>query len=109
MPSSEKPLRRNENGAYAELSRRPNPRGYVIAFTPPLVEWLERAEGVKGSALSATEVARIRDGAPAVALTAEQMKALMDSREINDINPLSPYESWERLKAERTGPGGERE
>jgi hypothetical protein len=109
MPSNEKPLRRNESGSYAELSRRPNPRGYVIAFTPPLVEWLERAEGVKGSDLSVTEVARIRDGAPAVALTAAQMKVLIESREISDVNPQMPYESWEKLKAGKAGPGGERE
>jgi hypothetical protein len=104
MSNTEKPLRRNESGPFAELSRRPNPRGYVIAFTPPLVEWLERAEGVKGAVLSVTEVARVRDGAPAIALTKQQFQALMQSRGGKDIDPRSTHEDWERQKATRSGP-----
>ena len=104
MTNTEKPLRRNESGPFAELSRRPNPRGYVIAFTPPLVEWLERAEGVKGAALSPTEVARVRDGAPAIALTKQQFQALMQSRGESDIDPQSTHAGWERYKAARSDP-----
>jgi hypothetical protein len=73
-----------------------------------LFEWLQSAEDVKGSALTATEVAPIRDGAPAVVLAACQMKALIESRAIRAVAPLSAYESRERLKAERTGSDGER-
>jgi hypothetical protein len=63
------PLKHEESGPYAELASRPNPQGFLIAFMPALGAWLQRAEKQKGADLSATEVARIRDEAPADALS----------------------------------------
>ncbi len=100
MEKQATPLKHEESGPYAELATRPNPERLVIAFMPSLGAWLQRAEKQKGSDLSATEVARIRDGAPAIALHAEQLIALREDRGYEDVDPLRVYESWCEFKSE---------
>jgi hypothetical protein len=80
------------------LASRPNPHGLVVVHTPALGTWLERAEKQKGTDLSETEVARIRDGAPAVALRPEQFQAMRDERGYDDLDLLRVYESWREFK-----------
>jgi len=100
MPKKPTPLKHEESGTYAELSSRPNPRGFVIAFMPALGAWLQRAEKQTGANLSATEVARIRDGAPAIALRPEQVEALREDRGYDDVDPSRVYESWCEFKSD---------
>ena len=95
-----RPLKHEESGPYGELSSRPNPESLVIAFIPALGAWLQRAEKQKGAALSPTEVARIRDAAPAIAVRREQLIALRKDREYDDVDPLRVYESWCEFKSD---------
>lgn len=94
------PLRHEQNGAYAELISRDNPDGLVIVFMPSLHSWLSRAEESKGTALLPTEVTRIRDRAPAIAVTAEQVERLNADRGYTDIDSQDAYDSWQRVKEE---------
>jgi hypothetical protein len=87
-------------GAFAELSGRPNPEGLVIVFTPSLAASLARAERDKGCRLTRTEVKRIRDGAPAIAVTTAQAAALQNERGYEDVDPVRPYESWTQMNAD---------
>ena len=90
----------NKNGPYAELIVRDNPDDLVIVFMPSLYSWLSRAEESKGSALSPIEVTRIRDRAPAIAVTAEQVEKLNADRGYADIDPQNAYDGWQRMKEE---------
>ena len=74
------PLQPGERGAFGRLRRKANPRGLVLVYVPALASVLERAHQVKGSALSSQEVARIRAGAPAVAMTEEAARAVWEQR-----------------------------
>jgi hypothetical protein len=100
MAKKSKPLKHEASGPYAELASRPNPEGLIIAFMPALGAWLQRAEKQKGSDLSATEVARIRDSAPAIALRPEQLLALREDRGYEDVDPLRVHESWCEFKSD---------
>jgi hypothetical protein len=93
-------LKHEQNGPYAELIARDNPEGLIVVFMPSLYSWLTQAEESKGSALSPTEVTRIRDGAPTIAVTAEQAEKLRASRGYDDVDPHNAYESWQRMKDE---------
>jgi hypothetical protein len=94
------PLRHERSGPYAELIARDNPDGLIVVFMPSLYSWLSQAERVKGAALSSTEVTRIRDASPAIAVTAEQAKRLNADRGYADVDPQNAYGDWERMKAE---------
>ena len=100
-PGTVDQLRHEQNGPYAELVARDNPDGMVIVFAPSLHSWLSRAEESKGSALSPTEVTRIRDRAPAIAVTTEQVEKLNADRGYSDIDPENAYDSWQRSKKAR--------
>jgi hypothetical protein len=93
-------LKHEESGSYAALAARPNPKRYVIAFMPALGAWLLRAEKQKGARLSATEMGRIRDQAPAIALRPAHIKALRESRGYDDVDPLRLKESWREFKSD---------
>jgi hypothetical protein len=67
---------------------------------PALGAWLLRAERQKGADLSPAEVARIRDGAPAIALRPRQVEALRESRGYDDVDPSRVYESWCEFKSD---------
>lgn len=94
------PLRHEQSGPYAELIGRDNPDGFVVVFAPTLYVWLQRAEERKGDLLSETEVLRIRDRAPAIAVTPQQAAKLTGDREYADIDPDDAYASWKRMKEE---------
>jgi hypothetical protein len=82
-----------------ELMGRDNPNGLVVVFMPSLYSWLKRAEQSKGDALSETEVVRIRDRAPAIAVTPQQAAKLSADRGYADVDPKNTYVSWQRMKA----------
>lgn len=98
MPKKPAPLKHEQIGAYAELAARPNPEGYTIAFVPSLAALLGHAEKQKRADLSATEVVRVRDRAPAIALRPQQHAALRVDRGYDDVDPSRAYESWCELK-----------
>lgn len=98
------PLRHEENGPYSELIGRPNPRRYIIAHIPALGVWLQRAWREIRRELTRTEIARIRDEAPAIALNAKQFKALRISRGYDDVDPTKVFESWIEFKSDLTPP-----
>jgi hypothetical protein len=100
MPSSAKPLplRQDEVAAYKDLAARPNPRRFVISFMPALGALLLAAERNKGSALTRSEVRRLLNRAPAIALSAKQVKQLAASRGYADVDPADLYASWLAFK-----------
>ena len=76
----------------------PNPDGLVVVHTPSLLSWLQRAEQQKGAALSETEVQRICDCAPSIALRPEQVEALKADRDYADIDPGNAWAAWHEFK-----------
>jgi hypothetical protein len=95
-----KPIEKDDTGVFADLAGRPNPKGLVIVVTPSLAALFAYAEREKGDRLSPTEAARIRDRAPAIAVTPKQAAALVESRGYEDVDPAHPYESWLRMNAD---------
>lgn len=95
-----KPLQHEDTGTYAELAARPNPNDLTIVVTPSLAACFAYAEREKGATLSPTEAVRIRDRAPAVAVTTEQAAALAKERGYEDVDPSQPHESWLRMNAD---------
>jgi hypothetical protein len=91
-------LRHEQSGTFAELSALPNPGGLVVVHLPSLLSWLQRAEQRKGSALSPTEVQRIRDGAPGIALRPEEVEAMKADRDYADIDPGNACEAWQESR-----------
>jgi hypothetical protein len=65
---------------------------------PALGALLQRAEKQRGTELSATEVVRIRDAAPSIALLLEQAQAMREERGYDDVEPSRVYESWREFK-----------
>lgn len=94
------PLRCEDAGRYADLCECSNPDGLLIVFSPSLAANLARAERDKGTALTPDEIIRIRDNAPAIAVTAEQASALEEKRGYADVDPAQPCESWLRMQSE---------
>jgi hypothetical protein len=87
------PLRHEEAAKYKDLAPRPNPKRYAIGFMPALGALLLSAESTKGSALTQSEVQRLLQEAPAIALTAAQVRKLGASRGYKDVDPTHLYES----------------
>ena len=75
----------------------------VPVFMPPLAALLARAEQLKGSPLTETEVARIRDAAPCVTMQPADAAKLLETRGYRDVNPENCWADWHRLRAELTG------
>lgn len=61
-------LTAGETGGFGELAAKDNPELLVVSYIPPIEAMLERARQLKGKELSPTEVERIRNDAPAIAL-----------------------------------------
>ena len=55
-------------GTFRELSNLENPDNLIVSYNPPIEAMLERAKQLKGGELSETEIVKIRNNAPAVAL-----------------------------------------
>lgn len=106
MPGTSKllPLRQNEAAAYRDVIRRPNPQGFAIAFIPALGALLLAAEREKRSELTRTEVKRMLDRAPAIALTTAQVKKLVASRGYADVEPADLYTSWRTFRQAALNP-----
>ena len=68
----------------------------VPVFMPSLVSWLLRAEKVKGSALTETEVLRIRDQAPCMMMSLDKVRTLEESRGYRDIEPEQVWNMWQQ-------------
>jgi hypothetical protein len=98
MGKKRKRLRHEQSGPFAELSALPNPDGLVVVHMPSLLSWLQRAEQQKRSALSPTEVQRICDGAPSIALWPDQVEAMKTDRDYADIDPGNAWEAWQESK-----------
>lgn len=81
-------------GSWAELSGKPNPYDLRIVFTPSLASTLFNARESKGKQLSRTEVGRILESVPAIAVTAEQAAALQADRGYEDVDPARAWEHW---------------
>jgi hypothetical protein len=96
MAKQPRPLRPEDEGTYAELSTKPNPKGLRIVHIPSLLSWLQRAERQKGSPLSPTEVERVCGMAPAIALQPEQVEAMEAERDYVDIDPRNAWTEWQR-------------
>src|SRR5438034_343517 len=61
----------------------------VPLFMPPLATMLARAEKVKGSALTETEIMRLRDNAPCIMMDANDAKKMEERRGYRDAEPAS--------------------
>jgi hypothetical protein len=77
----------------------------VLLFVPPLASMLARAEQIKGSALTETEVLRIRDKAICISMNADDAKKMEESRGFRDVDPENCWADWHRLRAQVTGNG----
>lgn len=91
-------LRPEDQGTFAELSAKPNPKGLRIAHIPSLLSWLQRAERQKGSPLSPLEVERVCGMAPAIALRPEQLDAMRAERDYEDIAPDDAWAQWQKAR-----------
>src|SRR5262245_41012963 len=77
----------------------------VPVFIPPLALVLARAEQAKGSALTESEVLRVRDNASCVMMDANDAKNMTTSRSFHDVNPENCWADWHRLRVQLTGKG----
>ncbi|MEZ6139350.1 MAG: hypothetical protein R3B84_02155 [Zavarzinella sp.] len=100
MPKRKPALRHEDTGKYAELSLRANPDGLVLVFSPSLAALLSIAEREKRKPLTKTEVNRIKDSAPAIAVTSEQAAALVEDRGYEDVDPQRAFDNWQEMNEE---------
>lgn len=98
MASKQTPLKLEDSGPYQELRSRPNPSRLAIVFSPALCVVLIRAEREKSAELTGDELNRIRDNAPAIAVTRRQVKLLEESRGYKDVAPRNLAASWRAFK-----------
>ena len=77
----------------------------IPVFIPPLAALLARAEEVKGSALTETEVIRIRDKASCIMMERGDAAKMTESRGYRDVNPENCWADWHRLRTQMTGKG----
>jgi hypothetical protein len=77
----------------------------VPVFIPPLASFLARAEELKGSRLTETDVLRIRDQAACIMMAAEDAEKMVESRGFRDIEPENCWSDWHRLRVQLTGNG----
>jgi len=77
----------------------------VPVFIPPLATMLARAEEIKGSALTETEVLRIRDHAVCMMMRTGDAAKMIESRGYRDVNPENCWADWHRLRTQMTGNG----
>ena len=68
-------LKAGDTGTFQDLSNLENPDNLVVSYNPPIEAMLERAKQIKGDELSKSEVDRIKNNAPAIALPAEVHEA----------------------------------
>jgi hypothetical protein len=64
-----------DTGSFEELSEKVNNDDLVISYNPPIEAMLERMKELKGSDLSDNEVERLRNNAPAIALSKDVHEA----------------------------------
>lgn len=67
---------------------------------PALVALLLRAEQLKGSPLTESEVSRIRDDAVCMAMTLDMKRALEEKRGYPDIDPEDAWNQWQVARVE---------
>src|SRR5262245_13409036 len=77
----------------------------VPVFIPPLATLLARAEQVKGTALTETEIARIRDKASCIMMAVNDAKKMEERRGYRDVDPENCWADWHRLRIQLTGKG----
>ena len=77
----------------------------VPVFMPPLAALLSRAEDLKGSPLTETEVVRIRDAATCIMMEVVDASQLDTTRGYRDVIPENCWADWHRLRTEMTGKG----
>jgi hypothetical protein len=68
-------LQVGDTGTFQELSNAENPDNLIVSYNPPIEAMLERARQLKGKELSEAETERIRNNAPAIALSKEVHEA----------------------------------
>ncbi len=71
----------------------------IPTIVPSLVATLLAAERDKGAALTEEEVDRVVDGAPAIAMSAEDLRALERSRGYADIEPRRAWAQWQIFRS----------
>lgn len=78
----------------------------ILVFVPALA-LLVRAEDLKGSPLTETEVLRIRDHANCVAMPPDAASAVEAERGYGELNPEDCWTEWKRLRVQlgRAAPG----
>lgn len=67
---------------------------------PALVALLLRAEQLKGSPLTESEVSRIRDDAVCMTMTLDMKRALEEKRGYPDIDPGDAWNQWQVARVE---------
>ena len=70
----------------------------IPVFMPSLGSWLIRAEDVKGEPLTYDEVIRLRDKAPCIMMTVDDVRKLEESRGYRDIDPENCWYEWQMLR-----------
>jgi hypothetical protein len=71
MSDASDPICEHDAGSFAELSKRPNPQGFVIVPVPSVEEWVSLIERKRGRRLTPEEIEEQRLQAPSIALTQE--------------------------------------
>ncbi len=71
----------------------------IPTIIPPLVAMLLAAEREKGLALTELEVERLVDEAPAIAMTADDVRTLERSRGYADIEPRRAWAQWQLVRS----------
>lgn len=75
----------------------------VPVFIPPLALLLARAEQLKESPLTESEVVRIRDESVCMMMPRDKFEDMHSERGFRDINPENCWVEWHRLRAQVTG------
>lgn len=74
----------------------------VATPIPALVSVLLRKEQEKGSALTESEVLKIRDNAASIMLPMSANIKMAESRGYSDLNPSHAWEQWQKARTELT-------
>ena len=93
-----RPLKEGDHGPYGELAGRTLPDGLAFLFMPSLAALLDRAEQLKGAALTEEQVLRVRDAALVVVTPADVASATEAERGYAEVDRANPWASWQAIR-----------
>ncbi len=72
----------------------------ILLFVPPLLALLQRAEDLKGTPLSESEVLRIRDGGVCIAVRSSVAAEMEAARGYADLDAENVWHEWQNFRAQ---------